>query len=125
MFYPTRQAPPKAQNKFMFSFICLLSSAAILFFILRYRVHIHISAEPATARTYRRTRRRNPRPTHERPSSETITLLTDTLIGLGASRTAARKSAIETVEDQPEGASIEQLLKYALKNCTTSSLKPS
>lgn len=94
----------------MFNFFCLVLTAAMLFFIVRYRVHITIRIEtPQKARSARPKRATAPAP----PTDNTAAILTETLMNLGATRKQASAAALRAVAGPP--APFETLLQRALK----------
>jgi hypothetical protein len=100
----------------MFSALALITSAAILFFILRYRVHIHIEYTPRTAAA-RKPRTRATRP----PAPAPTPLFSDVynaLKGQGATPGRAREAAARATKEAPEDLTQALLLgiRYAQEN---------
>ena len=103
----------------MYPAVCLLLAAAILAWIVRYRVHIHIAYEPPTPRRRRRSaRRRQVEPDAGHYDGETVATLTDALVSLGATRTAARAAARKALAELPAGTT-DELLRAAIQQATT------
>jgi Holliday junction resolvasome RuvABC DNA-binding subunit len=106
----------------MFSVACLILAAAILGWIIRYRVHIHIEYQPRY--TAKRRARRRHMPT-ETPAgnfdAETVATLTEALVSLGATKTAARAAARKALVEMPNGTS-DELLRAAIQQATAKGL---
>lgn len=98
--------------------ITLLLSAAILYFVIRYRVHIHISYTPPEPRrrSARRPAGREPLAFVTSPASDPVLIadLTAALVGLGTAKTKARTAA-RLAAAEPGTLSFEDRLRIAIK----------
>lgn len=92
----------------MFSAACLLTSAAILFFVLRYRVHIHVTYAGSRPRS-RAARTAAPR------STAADTELVSALRNLGCSAPAAKKAATRAAAEAPNdfNGALKLAIQYA------------
>jgi hypothetical protein len=94
----------------MFSSACLLFSLAILYFVLRYRVHIHINV---TSSRHSSEARKGLRaadssssfgPTAMTRPAESVVLgdIASALVNLGAPKAQAKAAAIRAVREHPD-----------------------
>lgn len=85
----------------MLSIACFIATAAMLFYVIRFRVHIHITYTPAAHKTPRRPAAARtetaarPQPAAMADSAaDTIKDLTSAIANLGVSKKVARAAAV-------------------------------
>ena len=87
------------------------ASVAILYFVLRYRVHLHLEYRPRTSGRVRMRRNPNPRPVEAPVRSDaawtapaqTVKDLESALENLGATKTEARERARKAISQGQAG----------------------
>lgn len=104
----------------MFSALCLIASAAMLYFVVRYRVHVTISyAKPARRRaSSKKAKQATPAlvPVLQ-PINTAVEDLTSALINLGCKPAQARKAAIRAAAVTDDfTAQITLAIGYAQKD---------
>ena len=112
MVHPIPRTPSQAQNRTMTSLLALVATSGILFFILRYRVHIHIEVTPPpTSPAIRRGRSGVVRlsSVHTALDSDLISALRN----LGCSAVQARKAATEAGSEGGFDASLRRAINLA------------
>lgn len=96
-----------------FCLFCLIAAAAMLFYMVRYRVHVHIEYTPRPAHAGRPRRpARRPAPIASGPAPELIEDLTSALVNLGAKPARARAIA---EREARAGGSFEECLRRAVQ----------
>jgi hypothetical protein len=113
----------------MFNVVWLIGSAAILFFIVKYRVHVHITYTPSGSRrpTARKSGRRAEARADLGPTAKTRPVLfsqtpesivwgdiASALVNLGASKQQARSAARQALAEHPD-ASFDIQMTVALQ----------
>ena len=86
-------------------------SSGILFYVVKYRIHVYVSYEPRTPRT--KTSRTRPAPTID---TDTDQVLTHTLIRLGAKPRMAREAVSRAVANSTN-QEFNEILKTAIQEC--------
>ncbi len=105
----------------MVSLLSLLFSAGILAFVLRYRVHVHVtyqSRKPHTKPAARASTSRRPAPSPRLTISPIVPTISSALVNLGATKSAARAAAENAVANLGAHAPIDQLLRHAITTAT-------
>lgn len=116
----------------MFSTLCLIITSAILFFILKYRVHVHVTYTPTSSRVTARKGRRaeeatgtDARTRHgpalpqamTRPAKDPGSIvwgdITSALVNLGAPKAKAQAAAQKAVRQFPD--SFDDQLRAAIQ----------
>lgn len=86
-------------------------SASILFYVVKYRIHVYVSYEPPIAPTKASRTRLAPI-----TDTDTNRVLTDTLIRLGAKPREAREAVARAIENSPS-QDFDAILRTALQEC--------
>lgn len=100
--------------------LMFLFSAAALYYVVRYRIHIHVTYQTPT-----RQPRRRPAGSPKRPAARSseqdaevsalARTLTETLVGQGATQTKARAASVAAILALGKDAAIDQLIRAAVQ----------
>ena len=85
-------------------------SGAVLFYVVKYRIHIYAKYEPSSRISGKRVR---PAISREHPDTEE---LVQTLVNLGAKQKTAQAAVIRAIENSPD-QNFDQVLRLAIQEC--------
>ena len=85
-------------------------SSAVLFYVVKYRIHIYAKYEPTNQTSRKRVR---PAISREHPDTEE---LVQTLVNLGAKPGIAKSAVIRAIENSPD-QDFDQVLRLAIQEC--------
>ena len=110
MILPIQKPYQKAQNRDMlkFNLALFISTAAMLFYIVRYRIHLHVEYTPLRSRRHARRRFQAPAmetgrvaPVDSGEASGVARDLESALVNLGASKEEARQRTACAIAQGP------------------------
>jgi hypothetical protein len=100
----------------MISAALFLATACMLFYVVKYRIHIHVTYQRPAASTRRRPPEPPPAAQAPRPAGTTTITAVDlaaTLVGLGMSKTEAKRAAARAI--RRGAATDDQLIRIAIQ----------